>query len=72
MQLSLAELVTKKREGGLEDIRKDIDILMNNFTVVENLSKDVARMQLETHLKVSSSQEHQPTQLLLLTSCNVL
>jgi hypothetical protein len=71
MQLSLAELVTKKRKDGLEDIRKDIDILMNNFTVVENLSKEVARMQLETHRKVSSSREHQPTHLLLLTSCNV-
>jgi hypothetical protein len=71
MQLSLAELVTKKRKDGLEDIRKDIDILMNNFTVVENLSKEVARMQLETHRKVASSQEHQPTHLLLLTSCNV-
>jgi hypothetical protein len=71
MQLSLAELVTKKRKDGLEDIRKDIDILMNNFTVVENLSKEVARMQLETHRKVSSFQEHQPTHLLLLTSCNV-
>jgi len=70
-ELSLAELVTKKRKDGLEDIRKDIDILMNNFTVVENLSKEVARMQLETHRKVSSSQEHQPTHLLLLTSCNV-
>ncbi|KAH8938348.1 hypothetical protein BDL97_16G077700 [Sphagnum fallax] len=52
-ELSLAELVTKKRKDGLEDIRKDIDILMNNFTVVENLSKEVARMQLETHRKVA-------------------
>jgi hypothetical protein len=44
--------VRKKMQTSLEEMRKDIDILMDNLLVVENLNKEGVTMQHETHLKV--------------------
>jgi len=39
-------------QTSLEEMRKDIDILVDNLLVVENLNKEGVAMQQETHLKV--------------------